>query len=110
MNYEEWHKEYKEKKIINLKNELNEKDIQVLSKLDIEVQDKTYTQYDFEIFMINVGAYDRDDTMSELDLEYTKDLNSTGVSQNEYKKIQDKVDKIYDKCCKYFAKYLYKVS
>ena len=24
MNYEEWHKEYMEKKIINLKNELNE--------------------------------------------------------------------------------------
>ena len=74
MNYEEWHKEYMEKKIINLKNELNEKDIEVLSKLDIEVQDKIYTQYDFEIFMINVGAYDRDDTMSELDLEYTKDF------------------------------------
>ena len=104
MNYEEWHKEYMEKKIINLKNELNEKDIEVLSKLDIEVQDKIYTQYDFEIFMINVGAYDRDDTMSELDLEYAKDLNSTGVSRKEYKKMQDKVDKIYDKYCKYFAK------
>ena len=104
MNYEEWHKEYMEKKIINLKNELNEKDIEVLSKLDIEVQDKIYTQYDFEIFMINVGAYDRDDTMSELDLEYTKDLNSTVVSRKEYKKMQDKVDKIYDKYCKYFAK------
>lgn len=104
MNYEEWHKEYMEKKIVNLKNELNEKDIEILSKLDIEVQDKIYTQYDFEIFMINVGAYDRDDTMSELDLEYTKDLNGTGVSRKEYKKIQGKVDKIYDKYCKYFAK------
>lgn len=103
MNYEEWHKEYMEKKIVNLKNELNEKDIEILSKLNIEVQDKIYTQYDFEIFMINVGAYDRDDTMSELDLEYTKDLNSTSVSRMEYKKIQDKVDKIFDKYCKYFA-------
>ena len=104
MNYEEWHKEYMEKKIINLKNELNAKDIEILSKLDIEVQDKIYTQYDFEIFMINVGAYDRDDTMSELDLEYTKDLNSTGVSRKEYKKIQDKVDRIYEKYYKDFAK------
>lgn len=42
--------------------------------------------------------------MSELDLEYTKDLNSTGVSQNEYKKIQDKVDRIYEKFYKDFAK------
>ena len=29
MNYEEWHKEYMEKKIVNLKNELNEKDIEI---------------------------------------------------------------------------------
>lgn len=110
MDYEEWHKEYLEKKIINLINELNEKDIEVLSKLDIEVQDKIYTQYDFEIFMINVGAYDRDDTMSELDLEYTKDLNSTGVSQKEYKDIQGRVDEIYDKYYKYFAKMYSNVS
>lgn len=104
MYYEEWHKEYLEKKIINLKNELNEKDIDILTKLGIEVQDKIYTQCDFDIFMAKVGAYDRDDTMSELDLEYTKDLNSTGISQKEYKKIQDKVDRIYDKYYKYFAK------
>ena len=55
--------------------------------------------------MAKVGAFDKDDTMSELDLEYTKDLNSTEVSQKEYKKIQDKIDKIYDKYCKYFARY-----
>lgn len=42
--------------------------------------------------------------MSELDLEYTKDLDNIGVSQKEYKKIQNKVDNIYDKYCKYFAK------
>lgn len=83
---------------------MNEKDIEILSKLGIEVKDKIYTQYDFEIFMINVGTYDRDDTMSELDLEYTKDLDNIGVSQKEYKKIQNKVDNIYDKYCKYFAK------
>lgn len=110
MNYEEWHKEYMEKKIVNLKNELNEKDIEILLKLDIEVQDKIYTQYDFEIFMINVGAYDRDDTMSELDLEYTKDLDNTGVSQKEYKDIQGRVDEIYDKYYKYFAKMYSNVS
>jgi len=39
-----------------------------------------------------------------------KDLNSTSVSRKEYKKIQDKVDRVYDKYYKYFAKYLYKVS
>ena len=105
MDYEEWHKEYLEKKIINLINELNEKDIDILTKLGIEVQDKIYTQCDFDIFMAKVGAFDKDDTMSELDLEYTKDLNSTEVSQKEYKKIQDKIDKIYDKYCKYFARY-----
>ena len=57
-----------------------------------------------KIFMIKVGAYYRDATMSELDLEYTKDLDNTVVSQKEYKYIQDKVDKIYNKYCKYFTK------
>lgn len=105
MEFEEWHKEYLEKKIVNLKNELTEKDIGILSKLGIEVKDKTYTEYELEIFMSDVGAYYRDDTMTELDLEYTKDLIKTGVSQKTYKYIQDKVDKIYDRYSKYFAKF-----
>ena len=110
MNFEKWHKEYLENKIVNLREELTEKDIEILSKLGIEIKDKTYTQCELEIFMSEVGAYYRDDTMSELDLEYTKDLIETGISPKTYKYIQNKVDKISDKYSKYFAKFYQNVS
>lgn len=105
MNYEEWHKEYIEKKIANIKNELAENDIAILSKLGIVIDNKVYTEYELESLTIDVGAYYKDDTMTDLDLEYVKDLKSTGVTQEEYNYISDKIDKIYEKFSKYFAKY-----
>lgn len=110
MEYEQWHKEYLEKKIGNVKNELNDKDIDILSKLGIKIDDKDYTEYELECLTVDVGAYYKDDTMSELDLEYVKNLQSTGVTQEEYNYISDKIDKIYDKFSKYFAKFCPSVS
>lgn len=105
MNFEQWHKEYFERKIANVKKELNERDIEILLKLGITVEDKIYTEYELESLTIDIGAYYKDNTMSELDLEYVKDLDSTGVTLEEYNYISDKIDKIYDKFSKYFAKY-----
>lgn len=105
MNYEEWHKEYLEKKIGNPKKELDEKDVLILKKLGIEIKDKEYTEYELEVLTIDVGAYYRDETMNEFDLECTKDLKSTGVTKEEYTHIQDKVDSIYNKFSKNFAKF-----
>lgn len=105
MNYEEWHKEYMEKKIGNPKKLLGKRDIKILSKLGIKIEDKEYTEYELEVLTIDVGAYYKDETMDELDLKFVKDLTSTGVTQKEYSYIQDKIDKIYDDFSKYFARY-----
>lgn len=105
MNYEQWHKEYHEKKIGNPKKELDEKDILILAKLGIEIKDKEYTEYELEVLTIEVGAYYRDETMNKFDLEFTKDLKITGVTKEEYTYIQDKVDSLYNKFSKYFAKF-----
>ena len=105
MGYDEWHKEYIEKKIVNIKNELDTKDLKILSKLNIMIEDKVYTEYELETLTVEVGAYYKDDDMSILELEYVKDLESTGVTQEEYNYISEKIDKIYDKFSKYFAKF-----
>ena len=105
IGYDEWHKEYLDKKIVNVKNELDTKDLKILSKLNIKIKDKVYTEYELETLTIEVGAYYKDDDMSILELEYVKDLKSTGVTQEEYNYISEKIDKIYDKFSKYFAKF-----
>ena len=43
--------------------------------------------------------------MNKFDLEFTKDLKITGVTKEEYTYIQDKVDSLYNKFSKYFAKF-----
>lgn len=105
MGYEQWHKEYLEKKIASVKDELNDKDLEILSKLGIKIEDEVYTEYELECLTVDVGAYYKDETMSDIELEYVKDLEKTGVTQEEYNYISDKIDRIYDKFSKYFAKF-----
>ena len=66
MGYDEWHKEYLEKKIVNIKNELDTKDLKILSKLNIKIEDKVYTEYELETLTVEVGAYYKDDHQRRL--------------------------------------------
>lgn len=85
-------KEYYDEKIINLKKYLNENDLQTLEKLGIKVEDKFYTACEYEIFSGEVSKYYKEDDYSEEDLEFVESLEGTGVSQEEYDDLMEKMD------------------
>lgn len=86
--------EYYAEEIISIKKFLDEKDIKVLEKLGIKVEDKIYTAFEYEIFSGEVSKYYKEDDYSKEDLEFVKSLEETGVSQEEYNDIIKKMDKM----------------
>ena len=64
--------EYYDKKIINIKKYLNEKNLQILEKLGIRVEDKIYTAFEYEIFAGEVSKYYKEDDYSKEDLEFVE--------------------------------------
>lgn len=90
-------KRYNKKKIIDLKNELGEEYIDILKRLDIIVKSDKYTGHEFEGLMVEIGSYYKDEEMTEEELEEYKPLEQTDVSQNEYNKLNIKIDNIMDK-------------
>lgn len=96
-NFDNWQKEYYEKEIVDLTRELNKKDIKILKKLGIKVQNKKYTEHEFEDILIRLGAYYKDENMTPNDLKYVKPLNKTKVTEEEYNYISEKMDNINNK-------------
>jgi len=92
-------KRYNSKKVIDLKKELEDEYIDILDRLDISVKDGKYTGCEFEKLMIEIGAYSGDEEMTEteLELEGYKSLEKTDVSQEEYIKLNNKIDSILNK-------------
>lgn len=85
-------KKYYDEKIININDFLNEKNIQTLKKLGIRLEDKFYTAYEYEIFSGEVSKYYKEDDYSEEDLEFVESLEGTGVRQEEYDNLMEKMD------------------
>lgn len=90
-------KRYNKKKIINLKNELDEECIDILKRLDIIVKSDKYTGREFEELIVEIGSYYKDEEMTEIEIEEYKPLVRTDVSQDEYNKLNIKIDSIMDK-------------
>lgn len=97
MSYDEWVEKFHNERVIDLKSELNEKDIDILNQLNISVKDELYTGSEFEQLMIDLGAYHKDDEMSEIELQYCKSLEETNVSQEEYYLIDYKISNVLEK-------------
>lgn len=85
-------KEYYDEKIINIMKYLNENDLKTLEKLGIEVENKFYTACEYENFSGQVSRYYKEDDYSEEDLEFVESLEGTGVSQEEYDDLMEKMD------------------
>lgn len=85
------------KKIINLYDELNEKDIGILKKLGIRIENKIYTEREFEVMMMKALRYYRNKDMTNEELKYVKPLILTRVSKKNYNYIIEKFENINQK-------------
>jgi len=97
MSFEEWILKHQTNRVIDVKSNFDDNEIALLNKLKIVIKDELYTGNEFEFFMYEVGAYNKEPDMSDEELEYYKSLEDTGVSMEEYKKLLEKVDTIFRK-------------
>ena len=83
-NFDEWHERYKTKEVIHIKSNLDSNDIEILRKLGIEIEDKTYTCYEFDVIDGELILYYLDDDMTEDELIKAYDLeNNTKIEFGE---------------------------
>lgn len=89
MDYKGWLEKYRTKKILDLKKLLTDDEIELLKKLGLEIEDKIYTEQEFDLIDDELCSYYREDGYTEEELAVTKDLPKD-ISFEEYNKLLEK--------------------
>lgn len=92
-----WKEDYYNNKYINLFEELTEDDMYILRKLDIHIEKKSYSKYEFDIIKQKFGLYYNENEDEPEEREYKKSLDDVFVSNTEYNKVLEKFDEIDNK-------------
>lgn len=94
--YNNWDKKYHTLEHIDLYSVFDEDERATLNKLGIEIKNRKYTEYEFELIIMELGYYMEID---EDDLDVVETLKSTrkyiadkGVTEEEFDKIINKID------------------
>ena len=93
MNFYEWQKKYHKKQIIDVRKELTEQELDIMQKLGIEVENKIYTEYEYEVLKMDLIEFYKNDDMEEEDLKKARELVK-GISRNKYNELLKKFDEI----------------
>ncbi len=91
-NYEKWYNDYCNKRFISLSEYFDKNDLIILNKLDIILEEKIYTEREFELMDMSLYEYyeeNEDNEIIESDL-----LKEKLVTKEEYKKVLDMFTKI----------------
>jgi len=83
-DYEKWHERYITNEVIEIKEHLDSNDLDILKRLGIEIEDKIYTCYGFDVIYEDLLLYYLDDDMTEEEKKESKPLDGTGVTRSEY--------------------------
>ena len=94
MSFLEWQNDYHNKRIIYLISEFTKDEISQLEKLGITMEDKIYTEYEYESVKLELGKYYIEEGMDEEELENAESLDDKNVSREEYNKILKKFDEL----------------
>lgn len=97
-NYEEWNEKYHNLEYIDLKTLFDEDELNTLRKLGIEIKEKMYTEYEYELIMMEIGHYMEIEEDAPEVIEALKDtrkyIENKGVSQEEFDKLIKKFDSL----------------
>lgn len=92
LNYEEWQEKYYNKRHIDIMKYITKEDIELIKKLNIDIEEKIYTEHELELLEMDILQYYKEKGMSKEDLEFTKSLDGTEVTRKEYNKVLDKLE------------------
>lgn len=94
LEYENWTAKYFNEKIVDFNKYLNKEDIQILEKLGIEIENRIYTEYEFDMIEQNLLKYYKNiEKLENTDDKYTKILINE-VTIEQYNNILQKFSKI----------------
>ena len=96
--YNEWNNKYHKLEYIDLKSLFDEDELNTLRKLGIEIKNKKYTEYEYELIEMELGYYmeiDEEDPDVVKTLESTrKNIADKCVTQEEFNKLIKKIDSL----------------
>lgn len=93
-DYEIWIKDYYYKQLINVKKYLSDDDLNILNKLGYEIEEKLYTNKEFDV-LIGKLLSDFYIDFDEIDgIKPEKELAETGVERERYNKLLDNLFQI----------------
>ena len=99
MNFEEWQDAYHTKKIFDIFKEFSKGELKTLKKLGIIIENKIYTEYEYDIIKLELGKYYKEEGMDQEELDMVELLSGKKVTDNEYKAVIEKfnmLDKKYE--------------
>lgn len=86
LNLKNWKEEYQNKGVIKLIEHIDSKDIDLLKKFGIEINDKIYTKREIDVIQETLCMYEKDEDGD--DLQLPSDI-TRGEFECLYKKIWD---------------------
>lgn len=89
--YNSWKEEYINIPKIKLYNFLKSNDIDILKKLDIEIENRVYSEYEYHLIEMNLYEYYEEKNNR---IKQTKELKKRGVEKKEYEEILNIFNKI----------------
>ena len=93
INYNTCYYMYSNKRIINIYKYLSLKELEILRKIGIIIENKLYTQQELEIFENNLYEYYKTDKKNNVVKNtYIKNI---GITRNDYMRILNIFEKIY---------------
>lgn len=84
-----WQKEYDKKPLVDLSQYFTTKDKEIIKKLNIVLNDKVYTEYEFECLEMDLIAFYKQKEI----------LKNIGITYNEIKRIWNICDTIREDYC-----------
>ncbi len=90
--YEKWRYKYHNNKIVELKNYIDSKDKEILRKLDILIEDKLYTLYEYDMIVYELLLYYDDEKDEET--PFKKSLADKNVDKKDYAALTEKMVEI----------------
>lgn len=96
-DFDKWSEKYHNKRYIEELKHIDKKYVEIAKKLGITIEDKLYTEYELEALDMDLLQYYKADDMDEADLEFTKPLDGTGVTRDEYNELLEQITKIVEK-------------
>lgn len=94
--YEQWKKKYYKEKIVDYSKYFNDKDIQILHKLEVYINiSQIYTEYEHEIFEMKLIEYYEDaEYVDGTKIPPTRNVDNYNVTREDYSRILDIMYKI----------------